>query len=292
MDLDKNTNQTNSTEHANDSKFSIEKLHQLAKNVSPADPTRATIKIDNGKEIPIVHAVLILSLQRKPIITYILTVLNIAMFALEEFLGGSENSNVLLLLGANFGELVINEGEWFRVLNACFLHIGFLHLLSNSVSLWNLGPLCEQVYGKSRFLLLYLSAGMFGNILSILFYGGNHISAGASGAIFGLLGICAVFPRVMKDVLPEKFTKNMNQQIIFWLIINLGITFSADNIDIGGHIGGLIIGIIFGLLFVSPSINPWKTYPKAIQWCIVLLGLVVLNFIREWISSILNLFPQ
>ena len=116
---------------------------------------------------------------------------NVILFILMYLFGnGSTNANTLLKFGANYG-LLIRNGEYYRLITSAFLHIGLLHLLVNSYSLYVIGPQIESFFGKTKYIIIYLVSAIFGNLLSMLFTDG--ISAGASGAIFGLLGSMLYF---------------------------------------------------------------------------------------------------
>ncbi|AUG78574.1 Rhomboid family protein [Kitasatospora sp. MMS16-BH015] len=124
-------------------------------------------------------------------------------------------------------------GEWYRLVSAVFVHYGLLHIVMNMVSLWVLGPQLEAALGRLRYLALYLVSGVAGNALVYLVAPGFFESAGASGAIFGLLGATAVLFRVYRRPVGP---------VIALLVFNLVITFSVPHIDWRAHIGGLVAG--------------------------------------------------
>lgn len=178
--------------------------------------------------------------NKKPIITYSLILINVIVFILLELAGGSTNSNVLINFGANYKPLVLS-GEIYRLVTSAFLHIGMIHLLFNMYALYIIGPQVESFFGKFKFILIYLFSAISGNLLSMLFT--NGISAGASGAIFGLLGAILYFGyhyRVYLDGV-------IKSQIIPLILINLVIGFSTPGIDNGAHIGGLIGGVLMSI---------------------------------------------
>lgn len=123
-------------------------------------------------------------------VTYILIGINLLVFAAETLAGGSLNRETALKFGAMYPPY-IKRGQWYRMFTSMFLHFGFLHLICNMYSLYNLGPGLEHFLGLPLFLLLYVISGLSGNMLSYLAEtrsGSYKLSAGASGAIFGLLG--------------------------------------------------------------------------------------------------------
>src|SRR5579875_471899 len=114
------------------------------------------------------------------------------MFVLESLQpGGSQSTATLILFGATTPDMLATHQYW-RLLAACFLHIGFVHIASNSLALVWLGALAERFYGSLRFLGIYLAAGVIGNIATAIWEPTATIGAGASGAIFGLLGAMLV----------------------------------------------------------------------------------------------------
>ncbi|WP_050180845.1 rhomboid family intramembrane serine protease [Domibacillus robiginosus] len=173
----------------------------------------------------------------KPFFTYIFTAVNILMFLLMTLAGGSTTTDVLVQFGAKFNPLIL-EGEWWRFITPIFLHIGLLHLLMNSMALYYLGMAVEQIYGRIRFLWIYLFSGFTGSLLSFLLT--PNLSAGASGAIFGLFGALLYFG-VTK---PKLFFRTMGMNVLVVVGINLIFGFTVPGIDNAGHIGGLVGGFL------------------------------------------------
>ena len=176
-----------------------------------------------------------------PIITYILLTINLLIFILMTLAGGSTSTKVLILFGAKVNELIL-MGEIWRFLTSMFIHIGFLHLAFNLYALWALGTFTEELLGRARFLLIYLISGVGGGIMSFLFSPG--ISAGASGAIFGLLGALLIY--TIKH--PELWKSGLGLNLIIVIAINFGLGFLQPQIDIYAHLGGFFSGISIGLL--------------------------------------------
>jgi membrane associated rhomboid family serine protease len=127
----------------------------------------------------------------------------------------------------------IAEGEYYRLFTAMFLHFGLLHLLLNMWALWLLGPILERDLGPARFLALYLSAGLGGDVAAYLFSRPATLTAGASGAIFGLFA--AYF------ILQRKLGRDASG-LVPVLVLNVIFTFSGANVSIAGHVGGFIAG--------------------------------------------------
>ena len=147
--------------------------------------------------------------------------------------------------------LLIDNGEIWRFITPIFLHIGLLHLAFNSYALWIVGPQVEKLYGGPRFLILYLLTGVAGVAASY----GYHpyvLSAGASGAIFGLFGVLLVFSIKYRKTIPAFFSQALGKGILMTVAINLAIGFFVPQIDLAAHVGGFIAG---GLLRCCDSIR-------------------------------------
>ena len=187
--------------------------------------------------------------KKRPIITYILIALNILVFLAMYLIGnGSYDINTLLDFGANYAEYV-KAGEYYRLLTSSFLHIGLLHLIFNMYALYIIGPQIESFYGKTKYLIIYLFSAIMGSLFSCLFT--KSISAGASGAIFGLFGALIYFGYHYRVYLGNV----IRSQIIPLLLINFSLGFLLSGIDvsahIGGFIGGLLISSVLGIKYKS-----------------------------------------
>ena len=174
--------------------------------------------------------------------------LNLLIFLLMALTGVNiiaPGTQSLLNWGANYGPLT-SGGEWWRLLTCCFLHIGIVHLVMNMFALLMIGLCLEPVLGKARFLTAYLLTGITASLTSLWWHGGT-ISAGASGAIFGMYG---VFLALLTSSLIEKTTrKRLLLSIGFFVVYNLlnGLKAGIDN---AAHTGGLVTGIVTGYLFL------------------------------------------
>lgn len=194
--------------------------------------------------------------EKKPYITVILLAINIIVFVLMYLLGnGSTNIDTLYTFGANYAPAVWQGGDYYRLLTSAFLHIGITHLLCNMYSLYIIGPQLESFFGKAKFLIIYLGGAVIGNLLSNILET-NAIAAGASGAIFALLGALLYFGYHYRAYLGGV----MRSQIIPVIIINLLIGFSFDGISNAAHIGGLIGGCLLAMAVGVP--NKSKTSEK------------------------------
>ena len=212
---------------------------------------------------------------KKIIVTKALILINIIVFLLMYILGqGSEDIETLLLFGANNITLV-KMGEVWRLLTCSFLHIGFLHLLVNMYSLGLIGSQLETYVGKLKFLIIYLASAISGSLFSLV--GGATLSAGASGAIFGLLGSLLYFGYHYRLYLSSV----LKSQIIPIIIFNLALGLLIPSIDILAHIGGLIGGYLItmalgleGKSHQKDMLNGWITFTLYLAFLILIVFFV------------------
>ncbi|MGI6329796.1 MAG: rhomboid family intramembrane serine protease [Bacilli bacterium] len=179
---------------------------------------------------------------KKPYLTYFLMGINILIFLLMYIYGkGSEDLYTLLKFGALQADLV-KHGHYFRLLSSAFIHIGIFHLAFNMYALNILGTQLENLYGKYKFLMVYLFSALTGSLMSMAF-NPTSISAGASGAIFGLLGSLLYFGYHYRVYLGNALTNS----IIPIIILNLFLSFMIPGIDQFAHLGGLAGGVLMSM---------------------------------------------
>lgn len=187
-------------------------------------------------------------------VTWAIIAINVVVFLVDAALSGSGFSLMggggpLVEQGAVFGPAVA-AGEWWRILTSAFLHLGLLHLAFNMYALYLFGPIIEQMYGHVEYLVAYLLCAIGGSVLTIL-AAPETPAAGASGAIFGLLGMAFVVSRRHHVVIGRQARAILSQAGTL-LVINLVLTFSLRGISWTGHVGGLLVGVIIGWL-LAPS---------------------------------------
>ena len=179
---------------------------------------------------------------KKPIVTYILIAINVIVFLLMYILGnGSEDVDTLVKFGANVSYYVKN-GEIYRLITSAFIHIGLFHIVFNMYALYLIGSQIESFYGRTKYIIIYFFSAIIGNLLSVLFLG-NGISAGASGAIFGLFGALLYFGYHYRVYLGTV----IKSQIIPLICLNLFLGFTLGGVDNAAHIGGLIAGYLVSM---------------------------------------------
>ena len=176
-----------------------------------------------------------------------LLIANIAVFAMMVLSGVSlmtPNSADLIRWGARLNPL-IEGGQWWRLLTPMFIHIGLPHLLFNMWALRNLGDFVERLFGTRRFLALYLATGLVGNISSFFFFP-TVLAAGASGAIFGVLGALVGFIVRRRHAIPPPMLAHLRNSSLSFIALNLAFGFMVSGIDNSAHLGGLISGMLLG----------------------------------------------
>jgi rhomboid protease GluP len=188
--------------------------------------------------------------------------INIFIFILMLLFGVNvfaPDTETLLNWGANYRPVTI-EGQWWRLITSCFIHKGILHLVMNMYALVYIGLLLEPQIGKTRILTAYLLTGIAASSTSLRWHD-NVISAGASGAIFGLYGIFIAL--LTTNIIDKKIHGSLLASIGIFVAYNLlnGLTGNADN---AAHMGGLASGIITGYLFVPALKKPWSDDLKLI----------------------------
>ncbi len=176
--------------------------------------------------------------SKVPIVTYILIAINILVWLgaiLYQKSTGLNDNEVILKFGAKFNPLIM-DGEYWRLITPAFLHFSLMHLLVNMFSLFIIGPQIEMFFGKVKCVLIYIIAGFFGNLASFIF--SQDLSLGASGAVFGFMGVLVY--------IWQKNRNSLDKSYILWvagtIAYNIFYGFSKSGIDNFAHIGGLIGG--------------------------------------------------
>jgi len=187
------------------------------------------------------------------VVTTALTVAIVLCFAVEVFIspdsfgGGGATLTVAYRMGAIYQSAIL-AGEWQRLIAAPFLHFGLLHLAMNGWAQWSLGAPIEFLVGPWRFFALWVGSALGASLTSLIF-NDSSVAAGASGAIFGLLGAFTTFIFFRKDVLPQPVPRPLRNGVLATLLLNLMISF-IPGIDMAAHAGGFLTGAVmaFGLV--------------------------------------------
>jgi rhomboid protease GluP len=195
-------------------------------------------------------------LSSKAYVTYALIAVNVAVFAVEIWQGGSEDLETLYQLGA-LVPAVVFAGEWWRLLTATFLHYGVAHLLMNMIGLYFLGTIAEASLGSKKFLVAYFFSGVGSmlvvSLIAVRLGSSDQIVVGASGAIMGLLG--AIGAILLQGWYREKARIAAKRLRTVLFIIGLQIVFdlATPQVSFVGHLSGLGLGFLVGsLLAIAP----------------------------------------
>ena len=163
--------------------------------------------------------------------------------------------------GASYGPLTVG-GQWWRLLTEIFVHFGIVHIGVNMYILYQVGVLTEILFGKVRFIILYLVAGLAGSLTS-LYVHPLGVSAGASGAIFGVFGALLAFLLIERGVIPKKAAMQIATSLAIFLGYNLIYGLADKTTDLSAHVGGLTTGFVVGcVLLLRPRANAAGRMPQ------------------------------
>jgi rhomboid protease GluP len=187
-------------------------------------------------------------------VTKILVAMNVAVF-LAMILSGvhplEPAIDSLIRWGADYGPKTITNGQWWRLLMSMFLHIGVIHIAFNMFVLWQVGPFVERLLGNAGFLIAYLVSGLAGSLVSIA-WNPYIVSAGASGAIFGLYGALLGFMAMRRDSIPTEVLSPLTKNALIFIGYNAVYGFIRSGTDVAAHLGGLAAGFVCGLIMSVP----------------------------------------
>jgi rhomboid protease GluP len=238
-------------------------------------------------------------LSRPATFTFAFIIANVFLYLLM-WLSGGATGEVLLAYGAKRNDL-IQAGEWWRFVTPVFLHVhlpglGPMHLIANMYGLFMLGPFVERLYGSARFVVFWVLTGVAGVAASyltvrpalahgaigqFLFKAYDTPSAGASGALFGLIGVLFVFGLKYRHELPEGLKRAFGTGMLPTILINLFVGYVARGfIDNAAHLGGLASGMALAL-FVGYK-RPGTRGAVAVAWHAAqaaCLALVLVSFV-------------
>jgi membrane associated rhomboid family serine protease len=210
----------------------------------------------------------------RPLAGPVLIALNVAVFAWTVVQAGGvlDNADASLFAQWSLVPRLVGAGQWWRPLTAGFLHIGPIHLLFNMLALYVLGRDLETVLGRGRFLAVYLVALLGGSAAVMIFSAPGQEVAGASGAVFGLMGGLVVVLRRLRFPLG---------QVVGLIVVNIVISVVIPGISIVGHLGGLVVGAVATAALVYA---PGRANRTAVQ-AVLLAGLVVLVLVAMWVTT-------
>lgn len=184
--------------------------------------------------------------SRQPV-NLIIVAVNVIVFAALCFMGDTENVYFMLDHGAAFGPMILENGEYYRLVTSMFLHFGIEHLFYNMLILVFLGDSLEKEVGKLRYLIIYMGGGIAGNVLSVLVEMRTEeyaVSAGASGAIFAVIG--ALIWIVLRN--KGRLEDYSGKRLLFMAALSVAQGLTATGVDNWAHIGGLAGGFLLSAL--------------------------------------------
>jgi rhomboid protease GluP len=203
---------------------------------------------------------------------------------------------VLLAYGAKLNSLINQQHQWWRLVTPIFVHVNLPHVLINMYSLWVVGPYVEKLYGSAKFIVFWVLTGIAGVLASyltvrpalavgpgrFLFKSSDVLSAGASGALFGLVGVLFVFGIKFRHELPEGFKRAFGTGMLPIIMINLFIGYLGRGfIDNAAHLGGLASGAILAL--AVDYRRPGEKSAVATAWRVLqvaAIALVAVSFLK------------
>ena len=224
----------------------------LAETMFPDPNSSAPLPASESPVTPAVYA------PQKPIVTSVLIGLNLLVFVAMLASGFSPvnpTAEQVLGWGANFGPLT-ESGQWWRLVTACFLHFGIVHIGFNMYVLYQVGFFTERLFGAMRYLALYLVAGIGGNVIGLWLHP-NVVAAGASGAIFGVYGGLLAYLLRYRGVVNRQAAQAVSRSVFVFLGYNFFFGLADRHTDLTAHIGGLITGFLVGIVLApAPAGRP------------------------------------
>ena len=193
--------------------------------------------------------------QRKiPYVTAVLVAINVVVFLVMEFFGSTESGEYMYAHGASYAPDIFENGQWYRILTSMFMHFGAEHLINNMVMLYILGYQIEENFGRVKYLITYFICGIAGGIISSgieMITGEYSISAGASGAIFGIFGVLLVMIFKSRKQLGQVSAPRLILLFILMVFGNM-----QEGVDWMAHLGGAVTGVVIALAIYRPGNKP------------------------------------
>ena len=206
-------------------------------------------------ETPQAKAQTALRFKNWPFVTIVLIAINVIWFIVLVAGGDVTNAEYMLSKGASYAPLIFEEHQFWRLLTNMFMHFSAMHLLGNMIYLAIAGTTIERTAGHWRYLAIYMLSGFGASVVSAAYYylsGENTVSAGASGAIYGLMGAAIYLMFVNRGRMrPGILWLRIGIILIFLFYSNFAMT----GIDAVAHISGLVFGILLAIAFIGGKKN-------------------------------------
>ena len=183
--------------------------------------------------------------------TILILLINVGLFAATQMLSKSYGGDTIALvaLGAKYGPEIVQNGEWWRLVTAGFLHGNLLHIGMNSWALYSLGALTEHIYGTARFLVIYFVATVAGYYLSFV-HAPLQVSIGASAGITGLIGAMIAWGVAHRSRIGSDIRNQFIQWVVYLVVIGM-----VPGVDNAAHIGGFVGGFAAGWVAGTPVVS-------------------------------------
>ena len=193
---------------------------------------------------------------KKAYVNGLLIALNVLFFLYLEITGSSEDAYFMYTKGAMFAPAVLEDGEYYRLLTAMFMHFGIRHIMKNMLVLFVIGDNLERALGHVKYLIFYLLCGIGSNWLSMIAQTADTmtVSAGASGAIFGVVGGLLYVVTANRGQLEDLNTR----QLVIMIFFSLYLGYTSTGVDNIAHLSGLVIGFVLAIiLYHRPARDRW-----------------------------------
>jgi rhomboid protease GluP len=239
--------------------------------------------VDDEKQ-PVISAPWVRRGESTITLTHVLFGANIAVYLAMSIANGSPSDfsgQISVHFGANFGPYTLS-GDWWRLVTYMFLHGGLMHIFFNMWCLWDLGRLCESLYGRWTYAAIYLITGIAGGLASV---GWNPqvLSVGASGAIFGLAGALIASFYLGEFSLPRVAISGTLRSLVIFAVFNIVIGQVLGGVDNACHIGGLVSGLALGALIALFAAQHDAPFRRASVVGVVALAVLAAGFgVRQW----------
>ncbi|MGZ5287668.1 MAG: rhomboid family intramembrane serine protease [Flavisolibacter sp.] len=231
----------------------------LNKETEEAEKTDAVMNLSKGSQM----------------VTYTIMGLNVLIFLAMVLTGVALFEPLvddLARWGANVKSETLN-GEWWRLITSVFVHIGLIHILFNMYALYMVGIYLEPMLGKGRYIAAYLGTGLLASVTSTWWHDENLVSAGASGAIFGLYGVFLAL--LTTKLIPKSVRKGLLQSIGIFIGYNILYGAKSDATDNAAHLGGLLSGFVIGYLYFFSIKQPARISRYAAIAIVVIASITI-----------------
>ena len=192
---------------------------------------------------------------KKAYVNGLLIALNVLFFLYLEITDSSEDAYFMYTKGAMFAPAVLEDGEYYRLLTAMFMHFGIRHIMNNMLVLFVIGDNLERALGHVKYLIFYLLCGIGSNWVSMMAHSTDTmtVSAGASGAIFGVVGGLLYVVTANKGRLEDLSTR----QLVIMIFFSLYLGYTSTGVDNTAHLSGLVIGIVLAIILYHRPTGDW-----------------------------------